>query len=53
MFAGAILVEHTQHYALIIATCAVLGQAVGTAVALGVKNNLNPRGFYKNKIMDL
>jgi hypothetical protein len=32
------------------ATCALLGQAVGTAAALSIKNNISPRGVYHEKI---
>ena len=34
-------------------TCATLGQAVGTAVAIAVKNKLSPRGVYQEKISEL
>lgn len=37
----------------VMATCAVLGQAVGTAAAIAVKNNLSPRGVYEQKIEQL
>ena len=34
----------------VMATCSLLGQAVGTAAAVAVKNSLNPRGVYQNKL---
>ena len=34
-------------------TCATLGQAVGTAAAIAVKNKLSPRGVYHEKISEL
>ena len=37
----------------VMATCAVMGQAVGTAAALAVKLNLTPNGIYKSKINEL
>ncbi|MHC4873976.1 MAG: FAD-dependent oxidoreductase, partial [Planctomycetota bacterium] len=37
----------------VMATCAILGQAAGTAAALAAKNNTNPRGVYKNHIKEL
>lgn len=33
----------------VMGTCAVEGQAIGTAAALCIKNNLLPRGLYENK----
>jgi hypothetical protein len=35
------------------ATCATLGQAVGTAATLAIANNLSPRGVYEHKITEL
>lgn len=37
----------------VMATCALLGQAVGTAAALAVKNDLSPRGVYQNALKEL
>ncbi len=37
----------------VMATCALLGQAVGTAAAMAQKNSLSPRGVYQQKIGDL
>ena len=37
----------------VMGTCAMLGQAVGTAAAVAVKHNLSPRGVYKKKITGL
>lgn len=37
----------------VMATCAVMGQAVGTAAAIGVRDNLTPREIYKSKIEEL
>ena len=37
----------------VMATCALLGQAVGTAAALGAKYNLTPNGVYREKIDEL
>lgn len=34
----------------VMATCATLGQAVGTAAAIAAKENLTPRGVYEQKI---
>jgi hypothetical protein len=35
------------------ATCATLGQAVGTAAAIAVRNRLSPRGVYRERIAEL
>lgn len=35
------------------ATCAIIGQAVGTAAAIASKYNLTPHGVYKNKLIEL
>ncbi|HHW08566.1 MAG TPA: FAD-dependent oxidoreductase [Firmicutes bacterium] len=47
----------TTHAALsstrVMATCAILGQAVGTAAAIAVKEGLTPRGVYERKISEL
>ena len=37
----------------VMATCALLGQAVGTAAAIATKNSLSPRGVYQEKFNDL
>lgn len=37
----------------VMATCALLGQAVGTAAVLGAKYNLTPNGVYREKIDEL
>ena len=37
----------------VMATCGLLGQAVGTAAAVAVKNSLSPRGVYQNKLAEL
>jgi hypothetical protein len=37
----------------VMATCGLLGQAVGIAVALAVKNALSPRGVYQHKLEEL
>lgn len=47
----------TTHMALsstrVMLTCGLLGQAVGTAAAIGVKEKLTPNGVYKEKIGSL
>lgn len=35
------------------ATCAIIGQAVGTAAAIATKYDLTPHGVYKNKLSEL
>ncbi len=44
----------TTHAAMsstrVMATCGLLGQAVGTAAAVAAKNSLSPRGVYQNKL---
>lgn len=54
-FAGRnISVTHAAMSATrVMATCALLGQAVGTAAAIAIKNNLTPRGVYREKIEEL
>jgi hypothetical protein len=54
-FAGRnISVTHTaMSSSRVISTCSILGQAVGTAVAIAVKHNLSPRGVYEKKISEL
>jgi hypothetical protein len=37
----------------VMATCATLGQAVGTAAAIAVRDDLSPRGVYENRIKEL
>ena len=37
----------------VMATCGLMGQAVGTAAALAAKYDLTPHGVYKNKIAEL
>ncbi|MFC1716841.1 FAD-dependent oxidoreductase [Candidatus Poribacteria bacterium] len=37
----------------VMATCAILGQAVGTAAAIAASNNLLPRGVYQERIVEL
>ncbi len=37
----------------VMATCAIIGQAAGTASALALKYNLTPRGVYQHKIREL
>ncbi len=55
LFAGRnISVTHSaMSSARVMATCALLGQAAGTAAALAVKNNLSPRGVYQNRLKEL
>lgn len=54
-FAGRnISVTHTAMSASrVMATCALLGQAVGTAAAIAAKNHLTPRGVYESRIREL
>ncbi len=37
----------------VMATCGLLGQAVGTAASVATKENLTPHGVYKEKLADL
>lgn len=37
----------------VMGTCAILGQAVGTAAAIAIQNDLSPRGVYEQKITEL
>ncbi len=37
----------------VMGTCAIEGQAVGTAAAIGVQNSLDPRGVYEQRIEEL
>ena len=54
-FAGRnISVTHTAMSATrVMATCALLGQAVGTAASIAVKNKITPRGVYREHIHEL
>ena len=55
MFAGRnISVTHSALSATrVMATCATLGQAAGTAAALAVAQNTSPRGVYQEKLQTL
>ena len=55
MFAGRnISVTHTaMSSSRVMATCAILGQAAGTAAAIAVREGLTPRGVYERKIGEL
>ncbi|MBR0510598.1 MAG: FAD-dependent oxidoreductase [Clostridia bacterium] len=55
MFAGRnISVTHTAMSSTrVMATCALCGQAVGTAAAIAVKERLTPRGVYEKRIGEL
>lgn len=37
----------------VMGTCSVEGQAVGTAAAIGIRDGLDPRGVYENRIEEL
>lgn len=37
----------------VMATCAILGQAVGTAAAIAVQHNTSPRGVHENHLREL
>lgn len=37
----------------VMATCGIIGQAVGTAVSIAIKENTTPRGVYDNHIQEL
>ncbi len=37
----------------VMGTCAIMGQAVGTAAAIGIREGLDPRGVYENRIDEL
>jgi len=37
----------------VMATCAILGQAVGTAASIAVRDGLTPRGVYQQKLVEL
>lgn len=55
MFAGRNI--SATHAALsatrVMGTCAVMGQAVGTAAAIAVRNGLTPRGVYQQRVREL
>ena len=55
MFAGRnISVTHTAMSSTrVMATCATIGQAVGTAAAIAVRDGLTPRGVYQQRIYEL
>ena len=55
LFAGRnISVTHTAMSSTrVMATCAVIGQAVGTAAAIAVRDRLSPRGVYEKRICEL
>ena len=55
MFAGRnISVTHTAMSSTrVMATCATIGQAVGTAAALAVRDHLTPRGVYEQRLHEL
>ncbi len=54
-FAGRnISVTHTAMSSTrVMATCALLGQAAGTAAAIAVRDGLTPRGVYESRIREL
>lgn len=37
----------------VMATCAIIGQAVGTSASIAIQNKLSPRGVYQQKINEL
>ena len=37
----------------VMATCALMGQAVGTAAAIAARDNLSPRGVYERRLAEL
>jgi len=55
MFAGRnISATHTAMASTrVMATCGIIGQAVGTAVSIAIANDLTPRGVYQYKISEL
>jgi len=55
MFAGRnISVTHTAMSSTrVMATCATIGQAVGTAAAIAARNRLSPRGVYEERLEEL
>ena len=54
MFAGRnISVTHTAMSSTrVMATCASIGQAVGTAAAIAVRDHLSPRGVYQERLQE-
>lgn len=55
MFAGRnISVTHTAMSSTrVMATCATIGQAVGTAAAIAIRDQLSPRGVYEKRLHEL
>ena len=55
MFAGRnISVTHTAMSATrVMATCATIGQAAGTAAAIAIRENTGPRGIYEHHLREL
>ena len=55
MFAGRnISVTHTAMSSTrVMATCGTIGQAVGTAAAIAVRDHLSPRGVYEQRLGEL
>ncbi len=55
MFAGRnISVTHTAMSSTrVMATCGTIGQAVGTAAAIAVRDGLTPRGVYEERLTEL
>ena len=55
MFAGRnISVTHAvTSSARVMGTCALLGQAAGTAAAIAIRNSLSPRGVYEQRMDEL
>ena len=55
MFAGRnISVTHTAMSSTrVMATCATVGQAVGTAAAIALRERLSPRGVYEKRLQEL
>ncbi len=55
MFAGRnISVTHTAMSSTrVMATCGTIGQAVGTAAAIAIRDGLSPRGVYEQRIEEL
>ncbi len=55
MFAGRnISVTHTAMSSTrVMATCGTIGQAVGTAAAIAIRDHLSPRGVYEQRIGEL
>ncbi|WP_162611476.1 FAD-dependent oxidoreductase [Anaeromassilibacillus sp. An200] len=55
MFAGRnISATHTALSSTrVMATCAIMGQALGTAVAIALRDGLTPRGVYEQRMQEL